>query len=44
MVDDDAGDVVSAPFELVCELLHEDAEVWSRRARIHLRNEENAHC
>jgi hypothetical protein len=39
MVDHHAGDVVSGALELVRELLYEDAEVGSRRAGIHLRNE-----
>ena len=43
VVDHHTGDVVSGALELVRELLYEDAEVGSRRARIHLRNEQNTH-
>jgi hypothetical protein len=43
VVDHHAGDVVSGSLELVRELLYEDAEVGSRRAGIHLRNEQDTH-
>ncbi len=43
VVDHHTGDVVAGALELVSKLLYEDAEVGSRGARIHLRNEQNTH-
>jgi len=43
VVDHHTGDVVASALELVSKLLYEDAEVGSRGARIHLRNEQNTH-
>ena len=43
LVDHDAPEVVPEQLELIGELLHEDAQVGSRRAGIHLRDEKYAH-